>query len=538
MATDFRTKKFLVIDDFPEMRSSLKRMLESFGVVDADDVDTGERALERMSIKPYDIILCDYNLGPNRKDGQQVLEEAKHRGLIGYATVFMMITAEKTMEMVMGAVEYKPDDYLTKPFTKDVLKTRLERLLVRKGDLADIQRAVKGREYRKAIELCDAKLDSNPPNLLDLLSIKGDICIEAGEYDSARAAYERVLSMRDIPWARFGQGKVCFLKKEYEPARQLFQQLIDDNRLYVEAYDWLAKALIELGDAKQAQAVLKQAVELSPKAILRQQRLGQVALENKDLEVAEKSYQAAVNLGTHSFLKDPGQYTGLAKVLVEKDTPDAALRVIESSKKEFRDREDADLQSSVMEGVIYKKLNRADDAQQAMERASTLYEKLDGKVATDVAMDMAKACFVMGDADKGKSLVENIVRNHHEDEHVLRQVEGVVTDAGLQEEGMAVIERTRKEMVDVNNKGVYLVKEGKLEEAIEFLERAADGLPSNKTINLNAAQAMLVYMQRNGREDRFIYKSRQYLDRVARIDPSGEKYQRLQGMFEGISGSA
>ncbi len=91
-----------------------------------------------MRRRAYDVVLCDYNLGEGM-DGQQVLEEAKHRRLVGYATVFVMITAENTMEMVMGAMEYKPDDYLTKPFNKELLKSRLEKLVARKRDLVPVQ---------------------------------------------------------------------------------------------------------------------------------------------------------------------------------------------------------------------------------------------------------------------------------------------------------------------------------------------------------------------------------------------------------------
>ena len=119
--------RILIVDDFADFRRGMRKILESIGVKFIDEAEDGENAVKSMKRQAYDIVLCDYNLGFDKKDGQQVLEEAKHLGLIRYSSIFIMLTAENTMPMVMGAVEYQPDDYLIKPITKDILKTRMEK---------------------------------------------------------------------------------------------------------------------------------------------------------------------------------------------------------------------------------------------------------------------------------------------------------------------------------------------------------------------------------------------------------------------------
>jgi DNA-binding response OmpR family regulator len=89
-----------------------------------------------MAAQRYDIILCDYNLGQG-KDGQQVLEEARFREFMSPSTIFVMITAENTMDMFMGVLEYSPDDYLIKPFTKEALGKKLRDLIRKKENLKD-----------------------------------------------------------------------------------------------------------------------------------------------------------------------------------------------------------------------------------------------------------------------------------------------------------------------------------------------------------------------------------------------------------------
>ncbi|MBA4392513.1 MAG: response regulator, partial [Desulfobacca sp.] len=158
MSIDYKRKTFLVVDDFQEFRASVRFMLQSFGVVSIDNANSGEAAIAQIETKPYDVILCDYNLGHNQKDGQQILEEIKHRELIKLSTVFIMVTAENTMEMIMGAAEYSPDDYLMKPFTKEVLRTRIEKAFKKKNDLELIESAVQKKEYRHAIDLCEGQI--------------------------------------------------------------------------------------------------------------------------------------------------------------------------------------------------------------------------------------------------------------------------------------------------------------------------------------------------------------------------------------------
>ena len=97
---NLKTKKVLVVDDFFNFRLTLKNMMRSLGIMYIDDAANGEEAVRKMAVRQYDIILCDYNLGPG-KSGQQVLEEGKFRGDINYSSIFIMVTAENTQEIIM-----------------------------------------------------------------------------------------------------------------------------------------------------------------------------------------------------------------------------------------------------------------------------------------------------------------------------------------------------------------------------------------------------------------------------------------------------
>jgi len=122
-SVSLRGKNILVIDDFNNFRIAMKNILTFSGAKAIDEAVSGEEAVNKMSSKNYDLVMCDYNLGPG-KDGMQVLEEVKYRNYITHSTIFMMVTADNSMDKFMGAMEYQPDDYLIKPFTREILRKK------------------------------------------------------------------------------------------------------------------------------------------------------------------------------------------------------------------------------------------------------------------------------------------------------------------------------------------------------------------------------------------------------------------------------
>ncbi|QWR76659.1 response regulator [Candidatus Magnetomonas plexicatena] len=127
-ATDsvLKDKRIVIIDDFKDFRESLRRTLLGLGARSVDTVEEANDAISKISRTPYDIILCDYNLGEGKKDGQQIFEELSYKKKIGYSCMFIMTTAENTLRMVMGVMDYQPDGYLVKPFTTSDLVQRIK----------------------------------------------------------------------------------------------------------------------------------------------------------------------------------------------------------------------------------------------------------------------------------------------------------------------------------------------------------------------------------------------------------------------------
>jgi len=74
----YTNKRFLILDDLPEMRSSLRSQIGSLGCENVAVSGTVKDALELFRESSFDVVLCDYYLSGGT-DGQQFLEYLRTR---------------------------------------------------------------------------------------------------------------------------------------------------------------------------------------------------------------------------------------------------------------------------------------------------------------------------------------------------------------------------------------------------------------------------------------------------------------------------
>jgi CheY-like chemotaxis protein len=182
---DWAGKNYLVVDDFIGIRQLLRESLRNLGARNIDQASSGGEAIAMLSRIRYDVVLCDYNLGEG-KNGQQVLEEARVRNLLLPSSVWMMVSAEKSVESVIGAAEHQPDAYLIKPITEGVLLTRLNRVWHKKQVFRMIDLAYAEKDYLRAARLCDARIEVDKVHRIELLRMKASLALICGEPEQAR----------------------------------------------------------------------------------------------------------------------------------------------------------------------------------------------------------------------------------------------------------------------------------------------------------------------------------------------------------------
>ena len=528
MSVSLTQARILVIDDFQGMRTMLRDFLRAMGITRVETAANGREAISQLRAARYDIVICDFNLGLGA-NGQQVLDEARMHDLIGVSTIWVMVTAEKTTDMVMGAAEVKPDDYLLKPINQHLLETRLEKLIQRKQALRGIEEAIKAKDYLAAIAQCDQQMNTQGVvNPQEILRIKSELLLTVGDYDAAQTLFDAVLVTRNVPWARTGLGKVAFYKGQYAQAVDILQQVRSENRMFMEASDWLVKTLDAMGDAQQAQQVLLDAIKLSPNSATRQKSLGDTALQNGALDVAQAAFEKTIKISEFSPHKSPSAFTGLAKVFTALETPEEALKILAKGKNAFKDSPEAAIQTAAVESAVYKKMGQTDKSEAALASMEQLMTALPGKVSPEVAMEVAQSLLALGKKDRACDLMRDLVKNNHENAAITRQVESLFDQADLGAEGRSLVRESQQEVVNINNQGVLLAKQGQFLEGAKLLRTAVQNLPNSEVVIMNLCGLLIGQMRQEGKTDALTHEVKGLLERVGHLNPANKKYHLYQ----------
>lgn len=503
---DYKPLRILIIEDMPNFSSALRNMLMFYGAEhqNIQVAASGEDALPLLNGTRYDVVLSDYNLGEGR-NGNDVLEEAKHNNLLKSSCVYIMLTAENSVDMVMGALEYSPDEYLTKPFTKEVMNARLERLLIRRNALMSIYKQIDKKQLESAISQCNSLVSEHPRYKGYLLKLKTDLMMQTEAYEPLLDIYSALLKVKFIPWAQLGLGKCHYYLGDYPKAEAAFRAILEQNKRYVQAWDWLARVLEKQGDTQGGQQALREATDISPRNVRRQSQLGELATRNGDLEVAEKAFNQSVKVGKNSVHRSPDNYLGLAKVLAERvKTVDPrvakrmgvkATAMMDELRSMYRKDPKVALQSRLAEGDVHVALGNENAANQALAQAFDLCSKdEEGELPAALKERVVKQLEASDQQAKASALVSNM------------------------EQG----ETAR------NAQAIELYGQGELAKALTLLGRAVRDNPDSFAINLNFAQVALHHMSEQSMDETLMKQVAGCFGRVKSLPASDERYKLLQ----------
>jgi tetratricopeptide (TPR) repeat protein len=523
---DWAEKRYLIIDDFVGIRQLLRESLRNLGAKHIDQASSGGEAMVLLSKTRYDVVLCDYNLGDG-KNGQQVLEEARIRNLMLPSSVWLMVSAEKSVESVMGAAEHQPDAYIIKPITEGVLLTRLNRVWLRKQVFREIDQAFADKDYLRAARLCEEQIALHPLHAIDLQRMRATLLLKSGDIDRAGLVYEDVLQDREYNWARCGLGKIRMANGDADAARMMFQAVITDNRFYIDAFDQLAESFHLQGKTEEAFDVLQKAAKLSPNSVPRQRALGTTALKLGNIPVAEKAFRKCIEIGEFSVRKTVDAYLGLARVCGQKNDTKEAIRLLNAAVHQFGG-DQVTLRAKITEGLVYhesgdfRRARKSGDELEAM-----LADENRQRPDTETCLDMATLLFAVGVKEAPVNLLCYVTRNNHDNVPLLDDVQKIFEKARMAEEGQELIQAARKEAADLMNTGVLLWKTGKLTEAVGWMRDARRQLPHNMRILFNSAQILISHLQENGYDRALADEAIAVLMHVDAIAPGQQRFAQL-----------
>lgn len=524
----------LVIDDMADIRVAMSAMLRVFGVQQVDVVANGDQAIEACNNNDYQLVLCDYNLGEGR-DGQQLLEELRYRNRLKNTSIFVLITAESSREMVLGALEYQPDDYVTKPITQAILRQRLDRVLLRNRELFGIKKALDEKDYAAVERLCAERLQDNTAYRGACLQIQAEMNLRLHNFDKAEAIFNSVLAERPVLWARLGLGKTQVAKQEFDKAEQNLKEVIANDRRIVEAHDLLAQSYLGRGEAVMAQKAMQNAAEVSPKSVLRQRRLAELAKSNDDTDVFLAASRRVIKTARNSCYESADDYFNLARELTDLSKgKDAVAEKFAKESFEVLDRlgkrpyfdVSADIQSSALKSRTMINQGKPSAAEAFLDRAKTLYENKKDQIKPEVGLDFAQTLIASGDAAAADEVLRTVAERFPNNEKVMAKADAMSTTPKSQE--------GRKKVADMTKQGIEFYEKRQFSEAINIFKEAINICPGHIGLNLNLIQVLLAEIKTNGPRDEFKALCAAARQRVAHIEANDPQYARYKHLFSQV----
>ncbi len=496
MLFNLAKKNTLIVEDFAEFARSVRAMLYNMGAFQVDIVYNAEDGIEACQARKYDIVLSDYNLGP-KKDGQQLLEELSKYHLLKSNGVFLMLTAENTSAMVMGAVEYQPDSYIAKPFTGNLLKSRLQKAIEKKDALLPISRSMANKNWSQALEQIQQVIEQHPKYRMSCLRAQYEALKELKKLDQALELVTQVVSQRSIPWAMLAVGEIYYLRDNFDKAINIFKNMTEEFPMALVGYDWLARALQKVGQPIDAQTTLMKAIEKSPKALQRQKKLGAIAEQNNDLDVMTRAYRSAVKYSANSAFSSPDEYIKLTNALSRKMAQDpnvAADKIIneaelvfEQLEKSFSTNGSTGLRSSVAHAAFCKVSKEEEKLQKYLAMTEKRFQEVDEQLSAKISLELSSSLKDLGQSELAEKIINEAIQQNIDDPDFIQKASKLTTNQEL----IKKIKRANQ----YSNKAIGYFKNKKYQAAIKHFDNAYKLTSSNININLNYIQSLLKQAQ-------------------------------------------
>lgn len=132
---DFSKLNVLIVDDLGSVRKVLKKILAELGAKQVEEAADGEEALNKISAGTCNLVISDWEMP--KINGVDLVKKLRADGKTSKLP-FIMITAHGTKESVIAAVQAGVSNFIVKPFSAGVLKSKISEALSASFNLQNI----------------------------------------------------------------------------------------------------------------------------------------------------------------------------------------------------------------------------------------------------------------------------------------------------------------------------------------------------------------------------------------------------------------
>jgi len=520
-------QNILIVDSIRQSREILKKFAQTIHALRIDTSHHAPDIMLKCENIDYNVILLGYDLGENRKNGQQLLEELRVKNLISRHCTILMITAEISQSMVLAALEHKPDDYLIKPYTLGDISSRLEKCLLKKQVMSPIYSAMDKNNHNEVIERCDVLLKKDNLYRNECLGIKSRQYYELGQYDLAKDIYLTYKNEENCQWAVIGLSKIAIADHQYLTAKYYLHTLITNYPHYLSAYDWLAKTYQLLEEPIEAERILEKAISISPRSVPRLKKYAEQCLSNQNFEQATTAYGKTHDLAYHSIHREPENTINFAEALLEYADQLSTYQVKQLNKKVFsalkrmtKDFKLPELKviSLLLTSRLHHKVKEFPLSINILNEAEKLLLKAENDYSPKATLSIAKSLICLNKKESAENLINTLAESNPDDTELMLDISSVIEQP---------ISNSKKlEAQEALETGTNLYRTGHYLLATDKLNHALSLFPYHIGIKLNLYQSIIFSMENATARDKDTITAKLLTREFNKLSVNSESYSR------------
>ncbi|MGF1687197.1 response regulator [Photobacterium japonica] len=298
----------LIVDDQPSAAMMLKSVLHTLGVKTVDIAHDHRQAISQCRKHAYHLLFVDYHLdGPIT--GPELLHLLKKRQHITTHCGIIMLSGDRSTEVILTGLTMAPDGFLTKPITTQRVQKALTTTLHNVMQRQPIHDAIAGGDITSAITLCQQTLSRTgyQPKLAEHLWA---LLRQTGQWE---ALFASLTQWKTHPpsaqWQRF--TAYCHHQRgDHQQAIACIEAQITRTPLQLELYDDLADYLTQSGQYHRALQIAKEAQAFTPSIQHRVLTVATLAAYTDNVALLIKTGRTLAN---HLSIIDVGWIVSLAK---------------------------------------------------------------------------------------------------------------------------------------------------------------------------------------------------------------------------------
>ena len=315
---------FLVVDDIPNIRMTIKNMLHNLGYANVMEADDGLKALIKLNAHKIDVAIVDWNM-PNL-NGIDLLRKMRADQNLS-AIPFIMISGEVGDDTIAEAAETEVDAYIIKPFVATTLEEKITQVLSRKKN----------------------------PQPLDICLRQAHAFMQSKQFNNAMSELKKASSLQiSDPRISYGYAELYKQMGLFDEAEKAYKKAIHSEQKFVKAHDGLADLYEMTGEIKKRVTALTEALSISPKNASRQAGLGKLFLKQGMMEDAQKAFGTALKAEPNNAVVQ----NEIAEMLLARDMDKEAIAFFQAALKVNPE----DIHTYNRLGIAFRKQGRFQDA--------------------------------------------------------------------------------------------------------------------------------------------------------------------------------